>query len=337
MKKNSFSIVGILAVAFILALWFLRKPNEARIDKPVDVEKNSAANVSNSPPSTVDVTNTVEQDIMARYRQGVINKGQAIQETLINENKKPLDIYGKIVDQYGAPVSGAKVRGSIGLNVSFVKSGGEYHYTETDSDGRFQFLGIHGVGIGIWPQKEGYFYNLKQPSQRPDDYKPDPNNPIVFKMWKLNGAEPVVSSSIDAKIPYDGSTVVFDIATGKESPEGDFRLALSRTPLEVRRGRDRYNWTVKIEIAHGGFIEESDFYPYWAPESGYEPYLEFNISSNAVPWTYNLEKNFYIKNSKGLFGVMQLGVYPDLTPARLKVNFTVNPSGSQNLEPTISQ
>ncbi len=290
------------------------------------------------PPSPA-MTNTdaIAQDILTRYRQGIISKEQAIQETLLEENQKSLDIYGKVVDQYGQPVSGAKIEGAVELNVSFIKNKVELHVAQTDSEGRFSFLGLHGTGLGIWPKKEGFFYNLKQPSKRPDDYKPNPNNPVVFTMWKFRGAEPLVGSSIDTKIPHDGSPVTFEVKTGKISSDGDLRVTLSQFPLEIRTGREKFDWMVKVEILNGGLIEESDPYPYWAPTNGYQSSFEFNMTSNAVKWLPNLKRNFYIRDAQGQYGVMQFSIYPGRSPTGIEANFTLNPSGSQNLEPALQQ
>jgi hypothetical protein len=191
--------------------------------------------------------------------------------------------------------------------------------------------------MGIRPQKEGYIYNLKMPSQRPDNYQPDPNNPVIFTMWKMRGAEKMVSSLFGSLIPHDGTPTTFDIATQKKSPDGDLRVTLSRSPLEIPRGLlHPYDWTVKIEMLHGGLIAENDPYPYFAPDSGYEPSFEFNMSSNTVPWTHELKQNFYIQSSHGQYGRMLVTVYTDLTPARVRFDFWLNASGTQNLEPSSS-
>lgn len=338
----------ILAVG---AMWFLFHKSQPPISQQQEPATNTvvAANsttstpVSNSTlnqPPVATVTTNIPNDeaaITAKYRQSLIGKDEAVTETMMLRNKNSLDIYGRVIDQYGQPVVGAIIRGDSTLITGYMKNTVETHFAETDTDGRFSFLGLHGAGMGIWPQKEGYFYNLKLPSKRPDNYQPDPNNPVVFTMWKIHGVEPLTGQSVDAKIPYDGTPVTFDMTTGKESANGDLRVTLIRSPLEVRRGKDKFDWVVKIEMLHGGLIEESDPYPYWAPETSYQPSFEFNVSSNNVPWLSSLDDNFYVKNAQGQYGRMQFGVYSAVTPARLQVGFTINPSGSQNLEPALSQ
>lgn len=178
--------------------------------------------------------------------------------------------------------------------------------------------------------KNGYRLNFS--SQEPTQ-----KQSVLFRMWKFRGAEPLVGSSIDTKIPHDGSPVTFEVQTGKISPDGDLRVTLSQFPLEIRTGREKFDWMVKVEILNGGLIEESDSYPYWAPANDYQPSFEFNMVSNAVKWLPNLKKNFYIKNAQGQYGIMQFGVYPGRSPTGLQVDFTINPSGSQNLEPDLTK
>jgi hypothetical protein len=145
----------------------------------------------------------------------------------------------------------------------------------------------------------------------------------------------LVSSSIDAKIPHDGTSVNFDMATGKESADGNLRISLVRSPSEVRRSGHTFDWALKIEMLQGGLVAENDAYPYWAPDSGYMSTFEISMSSNNPTWFSKLAQSFYIKNAQGQYGRMQAIVYSALTPARAKIDFTVNPSGSQNLEPDI--
>lgn len=255
-----------------------------------------------------------------------------------SENAKSLDIYGVVIDQNGEPVAGAKIRGAIGYNNGPVSSSGVFRYTESDSQGRFNFQGIHGAGIGIWPTKDGYYYNPKLPSTtRPDDLLPDPNNPIVFKMWKLRGKEPLVSSSMQFTIPFDGTTTALDLVAQKQDANGEVRVVMVRSPSQVKRSGQKFDWNIKIEMVQGGVMAIGDAYPYWAPENGYVPSFQLNVSSNDVPWRSTMTQDFYIKNSQGHFGRLRIIVHAALTPVRIKFDFWLNQSGSQNLETDLSK
>jgi hypothetical protein len=149
-------------------------------------------------------TNADEADIDSRYHSGLIGKDEAVMETALLQNKKPLDIYGKVVNQAGQPISGATIAGRIRVYTGYMHSGYQDLSVITDADGRFSFPGIHGVKLGIVPSKDGYFYNLKQSTKRPDDYRPDPANPVIFQMWKAHGTEPLAGKSIQSSVPYNG-------------------------------------------------------------------------------------------------------------------------------------
>lgn len=277
---------------------------------------------------------------MAKYHKGLISKDAAMLEILLAKNKANQEIFAKVIDQYGQPVVGADVTGHLILLQGLDSDEKVMNYkTQTDGAGLFQFTGLTGADLGVTVSKIGYLIGGHGEGYKaPVGGKSLPDDRIVFTMWKLHvPAEPLTGQSIDAEIPHDGTSTTFNTATGKESANGDLRVTLIRSPLEVRRGRDKFDWSVKIEMLQGGLIEENDPYDYWAPETGYQPTFEFNVSSNNVPWRSELENKFYIKTSQGQYGRMQFGVYSALTPARLQIEFTINPSGSQNLEPKSPQ
>jgi len=341
MKKLAYIVPILIVVALILIGWWLQhgpatgqqpleqagEPRTAKVSNPADQIKSTV------PPAGEKTVVTQKPSSSNR---------QTVQGILLEENKKSLDVYGLVVDQYDAPVVGAKIRGSIGYNISMVQSGGELRYTETDSQGRFNFLGIHGAGIGLWPQKSGYYYNPKLPSTtRPDDYLVDPNNPLKFIMWKLKGTEPLEHIVFESRIPYDGTPVYFDLKTGKklsnneENNESAFRIALSRSPLQIAPGLlHPYDWHVTFALPNGGICEANDLYPYWAPESGYQKIFEKSMGSNSVPWQAEVSRSFYIKSSQNHYGMIRVELMtnskrPD---TGIKLETWLNPSGSQNLE-----
>jgi hypothetical protein len=157
-------------------------------------------------------------------------------------------------------------------------------------------------------------------------------------MWKISGSEPLTGYNVESSIPYDGTPAQFDLKTGKKTSNGDLRITLSRYPLQIPPGLIHpYDWAVKIELAGGGLIEENDPYPYLAPATGYQSSFDFNMSSNNVPWKSELQQDFYVKSSQGQYGRMRMDI---ITTSKrpetgISIQFTINPSGSQNLEPVV--
>jgi len=292
--------------------------------------------VQQSPITAANTNDSGSEDIESRYRQGLIGKEQAIQETYLERNKRSQDFYGKVIDQYGQPVTGVGIAGELVFNTETYGGVKTENYTaQTDSEGLFQFTGLNGAGFNVRLSKDGYKMGERGEGYKgPAGSKTNPNDRAILTMWKLRGAEPLISSDISSKIPYDGNSSTFDVATGKESPDGDLKVTLSRFPLKIKPGLVHpYDWQFKIEMLHGGLIEEHDPYPYWAPDNSYQPSFQFEISSNSIPWQNQWEQSFYIKTSQGQYGRMHFDISSAFTPARIQMDFTINPSGSQNLEP----
>jgi hypothetical protein len=301
----------------------------------LELFKAFKANLETNPPlSPLEMSNKMTE-VMYSYREGGIDKGIAMAEMMLLQNYQSQSFYGKIIDQNGSPVADVDVTGNIVMQGGLgdgVKN--QTYKTKSDADGLFEFTGKRGWQLNVIVKKDGYLIGERGEGYKgPPGGKTTPADRAILTMWKIHGAEPLNSSSIDAKIPHDGTPTKFDIATGKVVPTGDFCVTLSQFPLEVKTGREKFDWTAKIEVISGGLIEEKDPYPYWAPVGGYQQAFEFTVSSNALEWAPNLKKNFYIKTVQGQYGLMQFSVYSGRSPTALEVHFTMNPSGSQNLEP----
>jgi hypothetical protein len=152
---------------------------------------------------------TNEKDILDAYHAGLINKDESMLAMGRLGNTASVDTYGKVVDQNSQPIGGVKVRGRVELGI------GDYedHNTETDASGQFHFLGLHGQGLMMDFQKQGYNFGRGLLSERPGNYLPDSNNPLVFTLWKQHGAEPMVHTKIGTGIACDGSPTRFDLLT----------------------------------------------------------------------------------------------------------------------------
>ncbi|MEI6077260.1 MAG: carboxypeptidase-like regulatory domain-containing protein [Verrucomicrobiota bacterium] len=151
----------------------------------LSVEVNSQTNLSqNDPWSPMMSTNTPppgfktrleyiksfkeEKAIYEAARAGLINKDEMITALSMHKfstkNKRIMNTYGKVVDQYGNPVAGAIVHGFLEFAEQLVKS--ERHNTMTDQAGLFSFTGLHGSGFGIALEKAGFDYNLMRAIKR---------------------------------------------------------------------------------------------------------------------------------------------------------------------------
>jgi len=274
------------------------------------------------------------------------SKNEGLREGLSLLNHQPIEFYGRAVDQYGEPVVGAEVRGHVQINDGYRETL-EKHQTTTDSNGMFEFHGFSGRDLGIAVSKSGYLRESEHTANsyfkyslmfREKVHKPDPNNPVIFKMWKLAGAEPMVEVDKTFRIPYDGTPAIIDLVHGKQTESvGDLKLTLIRNPLEVKRGQQNYFWSFSITPIEGGLIETKDSFMYLAPEQGYISEWKHDVDPVTTNWSAKAEVIFYLKSRAGKnHARVQLAVYSDTHLPNAGVGVTIkswlNPSGSRNLE-----
>ena len=264
----------------------------------------------------------------------IVPQISGLQMIMDADNAKPINAYGKVVDQYGDPVEGAEVKGGT-LLYAPNGTGGQGVASETDAQGKFSFTGLNGADFGVLISKIGYIYDNRPYLNWYKTYKPDPDNPMVFTMWKLQGAEPMTYAKFGAWIPCDGTPVGIDLFTGKKNATGDLKVTLTRSPLQVKRGGPPFDWNVQIELVGGGLVESSDLYPYEAPEKGYQPVFVFSQPKDTPNWTRKLVQAFYVRTAKGDYGRINVDLTTDSDRPEgtgLAVESWMNPSGSRNLE-----
>jgi hypothetical protein len=340
--NNRSYLVGILVVVLLLLCgwWFWKSKRVPTVEAPVKTAPTSPANTV-APSGTAGQPGTPADKSAVAAQIAALEKDpkvMGIEKAEAAENAKSLDFYGEAVDQYGNPVAGVKVKAGVGLYLGIDQSGGTFYYTDTDAAGRFNFVGIHGAGMGPFIlTKDGYKYDSNLPSgSRPKDYVPDPAHPVIFNMWKLKGAEPMVAYSISTAIPCDGTPTSYDLLTGKKvSSGGDFVITLTRNPVNIVRGQP-FDWSVTLAIPSGGLTEVNDLYPNEAPADGYQPSITINMPSDMKNWDAALNHAFYFEIGSGqTYGRMTINIQADFQPppTYFGAGVHLNPSpGDRNLE-----
>ncbi len=341
MKKRT--IIFLILVVAILGLfywWYWQKnvpiqlvPSKSVAGSNVNFSGNiSASNTAAINPIIGPITTNAQGQPEAQINPALPAATQ-MQMILDAENGRKIDFYGKVVDQNGAPVAGAKVRGVIVFS-SMAGTNNKDYFTETDGNGLFKFTNLHGPNFGAVPSKEGYVYDERQPANWSENYNPNPNVPIVFPIWKLQGAEPMVHAQIHDYIPCDGTEIQYNLLTGKRtSTGGGLIVKFIRNPVQIVRGTP-FAWTLTLEVPGGGLIEVKDLYPYEAPENGYEPFTTIATGSDVKNYTDSASKTYYVKSADGKYGRLTIELQADFQPppTSFDANIYLNLSGSRNLE-----
>jgi hypothetical protein len=255
----------------------------------------------------------------------------------------PIVFYGKVVDQSNHPVANVEV--GLGILVGYLNSKQEFKQKVentslvTDGEGKFVLDNKNGSSIQFNSiVKDGYRLSLKQAKAtylyNPSVFHPDLNNPVIFKMWKKQGDEPLVGSVWHGQVACDGTVNRFDLLHGSKSAEGSLEIICNRTPLQIQRpGRHPFDYRFQISAIGGGIQRAEDEFTYLAPETGYEPILTIAQTANDSNWHGRVKQEFYIKTKEGHFGRLSVDWYASQTsPTHFEWDCSINPSGSRNLE-----
>jgi hypothetical protein len=315
-RRSILFLTAIAALLVALALWYRKKkPVEMPLATSTETNIVPVEGSESRPPVAATViqtnapaVNTGAATVAANVpKPPAESKTERMREALSTYNDVPIDFYGKLEDQFGNPVADAEIKGSIRV-INGARQGTDWLTTISDANGLFQFHG-KGQDISTMPSKKGYAlaslngggnYSMLAPEE--ERAHPDPSNPVVVKMWKLQGTEPLLSIDQQYKLPYTSEPICFDLLTGKVVPTGgDVKLTVNRSP-GVISGRNRLDWSLQIEAVDGGLMDSGgqERIIYAAPDSGYQPSMTFTFSTNAPhKWFGGFNQGFFLVSRNG--------------------------------------
>jgi hypothetical protein len=303
-----------------------------------------STNAINKPKSAQATSNVTIAPNQPRSLQPAAPESKSAQvRDILNANDADIVFYGRLEDQFSNGVAGAEVNLSIQYENASDR-GIKRGQVTSDGNGFFTISGYTGATLGIMPKKPGYALATTGTSFRysqisPGFFVPDANNPTVIRMWKLQGAEPLLSINQHYKVHYTGEPINFDLLTGKVVPTGgDVKITVNRAP-GVISGRNRLDWSVQIEAVDGGLMDSGgqDRVAYAAPDNGYQPGMTL-IFSTTPPhkWAGGFTQGFFLMSRNGQV-YSKLGLSFDINDAPdgfMSIAFggVANTNGSRNWE-----
>lgn len=243
---------------------------------------------------------------------------------LFTLNHSRIVFYGRLEDQFGRGLGNTPVNFNVRIENGF-RSGVDRGTVVTDANGFFKISGRNGEILWIAPHVAGYaiasenreaIYSSLWPEN--ERAHPDPKKPVVIKMWKLQGAEPLVGLGSNYKIHYTNQSLCFDLLAGKiVSNGGDIKITVNR-PSGIISERNPQVFSVKFEAVDGGIMDSSgtERITYSAPDVGYSQSKTIS-SSDKLPEGSGISgfrTGFYLKSRNGK-------VY-----AKVQVSFGINES-----------
>jgi hypothetical protein len=246
----------------------------------------------------------------------------------------------KLVDQRGIDVAGATI--NIRIYGDWKGAGPRKEYSlETDTNGFFDVVCRFGESFTFKPLAPGYVlsstyvggaYSEELWATQKDIL------PTLIKMWKLQGAEPLVNIGKEYKLPFTGAPFFFDLIAGMVVPAGgDFKITVNRPAGEVSQHNPQ-KWSIDFEVVDGGFIDtssEESAITFAAPYGDYEPRGVFGNNNG----TDGLDKYFFIQSRNGqVFSKLYLSMGINNKPeGSIYITFrgAANTNGSRNWEATV--
>jgi len=296
--------------------------------------------------SHVSSTDSVQNGAAIAPSIGIPGQGKTeqVQEALSIYNDQPIVFYGRLLDQFSQPVPNATVDFTVRV-INGSKSTTDRGRTVSDIAGLFSISGYTGQDLSVNPSKPGYvlssisgLFNYSHLFPDSERIHPDPKNPTVIQMWRLQGAEKLISFDIEDYVPCNGSPVLFDLQTGRRVPNGgDILIAVESTNAPSLK--DGYNWQAHIGAVQGGVARAFNVRPeqmLGAPDSGYSNVFDIDYDYDVKPWTARFRGAFYfVSRERRCYGRFSMEILSDVVKDNkvcVRISGVLNPSGSRDLE-----
>jgi hypothetical protein len=329
-------VLGVAGVAFVV--W--------KINRSLNRATGPSGTSEVAPPSQVLEPPTAKIAVAKRQRPGGPYEPRDPRWQWWNEQKKidpkfewkmPIEFYGIVVDETEASIPAANVK--LQWNDSS-QTGTSYAEMMSGGDGRFSLRNVTGKVLEVRVSKEGYetldYVKAFEYAAFFDEhfYTPDRDAPIVFKLRKRKGAEPLIVRQTLYGFRIDGTPHSVDLRTGTKrvgaDDVGDLIIRVNRP----EKPEGHFDWSFSIGgVGEAGLIEVEEGSMAEAPEEGYEASVEYRFDSSDPNWRSSSKKRFFVRTSDGKFARFEADVmarYND--QAAIDLQSYLNPSGSRNLE-----
>jgi hypothetical protein len=266
---------------------------------------------------------------------------------VVEAKNVPIEFWGKAVDHNDAPLSGVKIESQI-RHWDFTQGVGTSSRTVSDQmttggDGLFHIGGASGDDLTIKAmEKDGYELepNVKLGFgySTAEQFASRPEAPVIFKMWRKDIKESLITGEKSFQIEPDGRAYAIDLLKGAitEPGQGDLKVWVKR-PAQITLGQ-RFDWSCGVEAINGGLLSESNASSsmYSAPAEGYGPSFQWEHQASENGWSDSTgTQRFYLalRNGRvyGRIALEQFAYYNSQVPGRVRIQYAVDPSGSRIL------
>lgn len=255
----------------------------------------------------------------------------------------PVRFYGRVIDQNGEGVAGARVNMVIGGGGSLAPGTG-LTYFETDAEGYFE-VRAKGQGVSILSvehsQIADVFFRNRHDGRKEtatdleatDRWGGHSNwhsyerreKPFEIRAWRVTKFEKIISKSGAYHIPVNGERVIID-----------HTLKVTCQRNDMSDYEDYGNWSITMSPVEGGIQETDALYLNEAPQGGYVPEITVSKRKSDPDYTHVIHpaRHYYYWAKNGsIYGSLEISFDPFSKKDKciLMTKMKINPSGSRNL------
>jgi hypothetical protein len=309
-RKYFIVVLVVLLVGVLVGLWKWPRPQSKPTELAHDGKSQqpltaaSPTKPDGTPPPTIVIPDIPGANIPPEDEEKLAKIGAVY--------RAPVDFLGKVIDQHGHPVVGAKVKYSLVREYfrdATVVDGGI-----SDEHGLFSRTGMSGASVLVSVFRERYYgtdrsarsFGYGMPS---GEAPPTKENPAIFVLHKMGETEPLIFAQGSVRLPRDGTLT--EISLRRERPaavaigNGDLRIEVWTDDANKDALR-QYDWRCRITVPGGGLVERTGAFDFSAPLDGYTATFEHAMLRGGSRWTNNLQKEFFLKLADGSFARVSL-------------------------------
>lgn len=345
-KQFLIPFCAIIALLAIVLMW-LAAHRERMPDQPSEAQApdTNASAVENPVRQSVAVRQTnsavnVATPKDAESKPTTLEEANAKIRQMLEARNKPVELWGKVVDQDGVSLSGVTVKTEINHFVwppeQYPNGVSTKQEITTDADGQFHVSDNSATGIHVMLQKAGYEQESRN-GYGSNGQNGSQENPAILKMWSTNTHQKLITGENHFHIVPDGRPYFINLTDGtiSESVGADLKVWIQYTN-QVVRGQP-YDWSAGIEVINGGLQETDSYEMFVAPTDGYIPSFQLKGQIKGGQTGNIGDRRFYIMLKNGQeYGRMEIEMIAPYNlsmgiPGMIRFSYAINPSGSRIL------
>jgi len=341
-KREYFLFFAIFVVVVcLIAVWFGQSTPAEKTPKQPTATSSPPATQASSPPSAL--VDHMDDNLPLSLKSMSVDEATKIYLQRLKKDpdydwKRPLNFYGKVIDENNQPVAGATAH--FEWNTLDAQYGTAEGQALSDGEGRFSLTDKRGKVLEVHVEKDGYYSVDRGGSALPfefaapfshDWYEADLNNPVIFHLRRKGEGANLFSKTLTIPVSRNHPQAQVNLMRGLVKPDGT--LAITSDTSQFLPGAQAFPWTVELSMAEGGLLETDDQFPFLAPTSGYTSTVTIDMTNlDRSVWRGDVTKTFYFYlPSTNTYGRVTITASSSLSPTLNDV-YNLTP-GSRVLEP----